>query len=268
MSNGGGRAGYLRRRKTAGLITLVALFGLLAGTLAFTNINDSTTTSASGSTSTTATTVAPTTTTLDPTKLPPTGQDLYALIQSSRANQYHVHYQLSGASVPTTATSATLEIWRVPGQIRQETLLVEPTGITRSVNIGGPSGTVTCSSQPNVALVCQQVSTTALQPQDDYLASITDRLAAATSFTVNPTTIAGIAARCYVLDDALPATRAEACFTDAAVPMKLDTNGLVATADLAEDVVDPSVFVPPAPVSGAPTIESTVVTAPPEQSSS
>jgi hypothetical protein len=262
------RASYLKQRKTAGLITLVALFGLLAGTLAFTNASDSTTASTNGSTSTTATTVAPTTTTLDPTKLPPTGQDLYALIQSSRTTEYHVRYQLSGGSVPTTATSAALEVWRSPGQIRQETRLEEPSGVTRSVNIGGPTGTVSCQEQPNVSLVCQQVSTDALQPQDDFLASITDRMGAAKSFTVNPTNLNGLDARCFVLDDTDPATRAEVCLTDTGVPLKVDSNGLVATAEVVEDVVDPSVFVPPAPVSGAPTVESTVITAPPEQPSS
>ena len=104
----------MRHRFAKVALALVA-FGLLAGTLAFTNANDSTTASTNGSTSTTATTVAPTTTTLDPTKLPPTGQDLYALIQSSRTSEYHVRYQLSGSSVPTIATSAALEGWRLPG---------------------------------------------------------------------------------------------------------------------------------------------------------
>ena len=260
------RARHERRRKAAAIITIIAMLGLVAGTLAFASSNG-TTTSTQASSTTTTSTLPVTTTTLDPSKLPPVGQDLYTLIQAGRASQYHVRYLLSGTAVPTTATTAILEVWRSADQVRQETRLEEPTGVTHSINIGGPSGTVACQEQPNVALSCQQVSTDPLRPDDDFLASITDRLGAAATIDVAPSTVDDLAARCFVLDAADTTNRSEVCLTDAGVPLRVDSGGLTATADAVDTAVDPSVFVPPAPVSGAPTIESTVITAPPTASS-
>lgn len=239
------------RNRVAGLIAVVILIGLVGATLATPNEDDSgaaTTPTTAAPTSTTTT--APTTTTvLDPATLGADGKELYALVQAGRASQYYVRFQLSGSSLPLSATSAFLEIWRAGPQLRQDTKLEEAAGVTHGANFGGPDGTVTCQEQPGLELSCRQDSTEAVSPGDDFLSSVMDRLSGA-EIVGRDDTVIGLAVRCFVLDGGNATDRSEICLTAGGVPLVVEVPGLRADALETSGTVDPGIFVPPAPVSG------------------
>lgn len=244
------RARRARQQKIAVWGILMAIFALLAGTLAFSSSNSSSTSASTTSLGATTTTAPATTTTLNPATLSPVGQELYALIQTGRAGKYHARYALTGSGVPPTATAATLEVWRDGGRVRQETRLEQPSGASHTINIGGPEGTISCNEQPGITLACQQVSKDPLKPDDDFLAAITDRLSPTATIDVRDDTIGSAAVRCYVVNAADATNKAEVCLDAAGVPLRLDSGGLNAVLDARDDAVDPSLFLPPAPVSG------------------
>lgn len=238
-----------RRIRIGAIVALIALFGLLVGSLAATTGSSST----SSSTSTTTTTAPATTTTVDPATLTGAARELYDRVTAGRSGTWHVQYVLTGSAVPSDATAAALEIWRAGGQLRQETRLEQPTGLTHSVDIGGPTGTVACAEKPGAPLSCQQVSVQPLGADQDVLTGILEQLGPA-PVTVRDDSIAGVAARCYDIagggSAASGAAGATVCVTAEGVPVSFTSDGLVATATLVGTDVDPSLFSPPVPLAG------------------
>jgi hypothetical protein len=237
------------RRRVAGLLAAGLVIGVVGATLALPDdVADTTTpTTVPATTSTTAPTT--TTTILDPATLNADGQELYALVQAGRASEYYVRFDLSGSSLPPSATSTSLEIWRSGPRLRQDTTLEDATGITHGINLGGPDGTITCREQPGLEVSCRQDSTTPLPPDADFLSSIMERLSGAEIVT-REDSIAGVPARCFVLDGDVAANRSEVCLSATGVPLVVEVPGLRARANETTTAVDPAVFVPPAPVSG------------------
>lgn len=240
-----------KRPLVPALIGVVIMLGLVGATLVTPRSSGGPSTTASTTTTdpTTTTTAVPTTTTvLDPTTLGPEGQELYQLVQTGRAGQYHVRFQLSGTSLPATATSAFLDIWRSGALVRQDTRLEETSGVTHGANIGGPDGTISCQEQPGLAMACQRLSSDPLPPEDDFLSSIMQRLSQA-AIEARDDEIAATPVRCFVLDGDDTVNRSELCLTAAGVPLRVDVVGLKADALELQGEVDPAIFEPPAPVS-------------------
>jgi len=235
----------------AGLLAAGLIIGLVGATLAIPDDKSTTETTTPTTSSASTSTTAPSTTTtiLDPATLGADGQELYALVQAGRASDYYVRFELSGTSLPPTATSTLLEIWRSGPRLRQDTTLEDATGVTHGTNLGGPDGTVTCREQPGLEMSCRQDSTVPLPPDADFLSSIMERLSGA-EIAAREDTIAGVPARCFVLDGDVAASRSELCLSATGVPLVVEVPGLRARATETSAAVDPAVFVPPAPVSG------------------
>ena len=251
------------RRKRVRLGALIAAFiiiGLVGATLAIPSDDTRNTTTETSEPADTSTTEPSTTTTvLDPSRLGPEGQEVYALVQAGRASDYYVRFDLSGANLPPSATSTSLEIWRSGPRLRQDTDLVDATGTTHGSNLGGPDGTITCRQQPGLELTCRQETTTPLPADADFLSSIMERLGGA-EIVARDDTIVGVAVRCFVLDGDTEANRSEVCLSATGVPLLVEVPGLRARAEeTRNDPVDPAVFVPPAPVSGESTTLSTTI---------
>jgi hypothetical protein len=240
---------HLTGRQVAGMVTILIVLGVVGATLVVPTDNSSTTTTTLPPEGTTST-EAPTTTTtkLDPSKLDSEAKALYDHVQAGRAAGYHVRYQLSGTSLPQTASSATLEIWRSGPRIRQDTVLQGEDGTTHGANLGGPDGTVTCQEQPGLAMSCQQDSTEPFPADQDFLSTLIDRISVA-KVTHRDDEVNGTKATCYELD-ATTDNKAELCLDAAGVPLVVDVAGLRAVVLEASPIVDPAVFTPPAPVSG------------------
>lgn len=232
------RRRFERRRKIAGYVALVALGSVLVGTLI------SSGTGSRDTASTTSTSTLPvTTTSVDPATLPPVAKELYALIQQGRANGYHLVLSVSGSALPTTITEASIEVWRLGPRVRHDTRLVEPTGTTVTVDIGGPDGTIQCDTPAGATLTCTRTSTDPIGPDDDFLGFVVQNLATVT-VEGRDDMVGGTAARCYRIG----VTGTEICLTSNGVPLRISEPTFVEEARVVETTVDPAVFQPPAPV--------------------
>jgi hypothetical protein len=254
-----------RRKGVA--VAVIGLFGVVAAAAGFAQISGSgdasgSTTTTIALTSTTSTVPGPTTT-VDPATLAPDAKELYDLVHAGRATTYHVRFTLSGSSLTSDTTGATLEVWRSGPRIRQDTTLDDNRGHTHGANIGGPEGTITCQEQSNIPLTCQQESTAPVGSDADLLSTITQRLGSAV-VVARDDVVLDRAVRCFDLDKDTAQTATSVCLTSEGVPLSLSAAGLQATATLVDAAVDDSTFVPPAPVSGTATsvVESTVITVP------
>jgi hypothetical protein len=233
-----------RRRKVAGYAIIIALGSLLVGTLVSSGSGSGSGGAASTTTSVSTTTQPATTTSVDPATLPPAAKELYALIQQGRATGYHVVLSVTGSALPTRVTEASIEVWRLGPRVRHDTRLVDSSGTTITVDIGGPDGSVQCDALAGGDLTCKRTSTNPIGPDDDFLGFLVQTIASST-VEGRDDTVGGTAARCYRIGGA---DGTELCLTAGGLPLRIAETTFVEEARVVEPTVDPAVFQPPAPV--------------------
>jgi hypothetical protein len=224
-----------RRARGASIVVVIAVIGLLAGLLAITDDPDDDDVAAT--VPTTPTTEPATTTTLDRSKLGPVARELLELVDSGRAGTMHILYDVVSQELLDTEATATLELWRRPGQLRQDTILNEKEGQSKSSLVGGPNGILRCDESPTQALSCSQVSQE-FSESDDFLSPILDLLNGAT-VTVETRTIGPFEARCYTLSGA---QQAEVCVDALGFPVRIENNDVVYSAVQFDQDVDDDDF--------------------------
>jgi hypothetical protein len=191
--------------------------------------------------STTSTTAPPTTTTIAREDLPPEAQELLDLVDRGRTGTFHARYTILSPGLGESAATAELEVWRDADRIRQDTVILDAAGPTRTAGFGSPTGTVGCQQAPGGAWSCRQVATEAYDPSEDFMTGILELLGAS-PVTVQDGTVGPFAGRCFALEGA------ELCLSAEGVPLRVDAGGTAYEVLELDDDVDDADFVPPAAV--------------------
>lgn len=199
---------------------------------------------AAGASSTTSTTAPPTTTTIAREDLPAEAQELLDLVDRGRAGTFHARYAILSPGLGETAATAELEVWRDADRIRQDTVIVDAAGPTRTAGFGSATGTIGCQQAPGGDWTCRQVATEAYDPSEDFMTGILDLLGAS-PVTVRDATVGDYAGRCFALEGA------ELCLSADGVPLRVDAGGTAYEVLELDADVDDDDFVPPAPVAPA-----------------
>lgn len=233
-----------RRSQTTRLVAAIAVVALLPISVlaVVAGGGDGDEDVSSSASSSTSTTEPVTTTTIAREDLTPEAQELLELVDRGRAGAFHARYTVLSPALGESASSAELEVWRDGDRIRQDTSVVDATGVIRTSAFGSPDGTVGCQQPPDGDWTCQRVADEAFDPSDDFVSGILGLLGAS-PVTVEEASVGPFEGRCYTLE------AAELCLTDDGVPLRVDAGGTTYEVVELDDAVADSDFEPPAPVT-------------------
>lgn len=233
------------RTQRTRLVAAVAAVALLPVTvLALAGGDGTDAVDAAAASSTTSTTAPTTTTTIAREDLPPEAQELLDLVDRGRSGTFHARYAIFSPGLGESAATAELEVWRDVDRIRQDTVILDAAGPTRTAGFGSSTGTIGCQQAPGGDWTCRQVATEAYDPSEDFMTGILEALGAS-PVTVQDATVGAFAGRCFTL------AGAELCLSPDGVPLRVDAGGTAyEILELDDDVADAD-FVPPAPVAPA-----------------
>lgn len=232
-----------RRRPVVAAVVAVAVLPITVLAFAGGDGDDDVDAGGSVSTSSSTSTTAPvTTTTIAREDLPPEAQELLDLVDQGRAATFHARYTVLSPSLGESASSAELEVWRDADRIRQDTSVVDASGVIRTSAFGSEAGTVGCQQPPGGEWTCQRVADEPFDPSDDFVSGILGLLDAS-PVTVREASVGPFAGRCFDLE------AAELCLTDDGVPLRVDAGGTSYEVVELDDTVVDSDFEPPAPVT-------------------
>lgn len=188
------------------------------------------------------------TTTTTAAPLDEAAQELLARLEAGRAAPVHV--RLEDTAATAEGTSTTVEIWRDGDRVRQDLVLVAPGVRTELRAFQLPDGNVICQRAGEAEWQCEGAISTATENGEP--AGIVEAAAAnleGAEVTTSDEEILDRPVRCYAIEGASGAS--SMCVTDDGVPMRLGVQGQELTATAVDDVVDASVFEPPAEVTPA-----------------
>jgi hypothetical protein len=196
--------------------------------------------------------------------LSPTAQELVDRLKKGNALELHAIYL---SPVDASGTTATVEIWRKGGRVRQDIVLSGAGVKTQIEGLQLPDGNVACQKSATGTWVCQRVASVANQA--GATAGIFDAAAAGLNgkdVTATDEKVGADDARCYLIADAASTSASSSaaapagqtmCVTSEGLPVRVSSQGSDLTLSSVERSVDDAVFVPPAAVTEPATATTT-----------
>lgn len=177
----------------------------------------------------------------------PEGAELLDLLDSARSLTFNARYAARSDDPEVSTANLTVEIWRKPPYVRQDTTTVEGRLQTQTATIGRPEDVVHCTKDEATAWSCRSRPRAEAAGFDDLL---TKAQAQVTGAVVKRSSqrIEGRPSSCY--DVGRPGGgSSQLCVDDGGVPVRMSSfAGRLELTSLQTKVSD-SVFTPPGPVT-------------------
>jgi hypothetical protein len=168
------------------------------------------------------------------------------LLAAGASVSYHARYAISSTQTKAQKATVTLELWRRPPDVRQETVVKTASATTETAAFQGASGTVECSRQGMGPFACRQTSTGGVASPQDLAATAAKELVGAT-VTQHSETVAGRSATCFEL--VLSGATTEVCVDAQGIPVRISSGGSTMTMQAYDRTVPSGIFTPPAAAS-------------------
>lgn len=196
------------------------------------------------------TTLAPTTTTTTTVPLSGAAQELVDLLARGNTRSFHARYAVVSPTAQGQGATVSLEVWRQPPLVRQDTLVSAGGKTTDTAAFALQSGLVECTKSDPAPWTCQSASAagTGLADLSTLTQRITAQLATA-SVTAKDDTVSGRPARCFTVT--LDANSTQVCVDADGVPLLEASGGSQLQLQALDTEIPGGVFAVPAKVGGA-----------------
>jgi hypothetical protein len=186
---------------------------------------------------------APTSTTSTTVPLSATASDMLHLLSLGAKTDYHATYQVSSGTSASQGASVTLELWRRPPQVRQDTVVKIKGSSSDTAAFQIASGLVECTQQDKKGWSCVQGSGQQSPSSPQQLATSAAEQLAGARVQESSATIAGRSAQCFSFTVSGDAT--EICIDGQGIPLKLSSGGSTMTMMSIDHSLPAGVFTPP-----------------------